>query len=58
MCGKTAAAAYMEHANVLGQSDEAVNEEYHQIMAFLGTEPTDSNSTIYPIDINYILVMV
>lgn len=35
--GLKGAAAYMEHAHVLGQHDEAIYAEYHQIMARLGT---------------------
>lgn len=39
--GLKGAAAYMEHAHVLGQTDKDVFTEYHQIMAWLGTDPTD-----------------
>ncbi|ULN66142.1 hydroxylamine reductase [Vibrio gigantis] len=39
--GLKGAAAYMEHARVLGQTDNAIFAEYHEIMAFLGTDPTD-----------------
>ncbi|MGN2670076.1 hydroxylamine reductase [Aliivibrio fischeri] len=39
--GLKGAAAYMEHARVLGQTDKDVFTEYHQIMAWLGTDPTD-----------------
>lgn len=39
--GLKGAAAYMEHALVLGQQDESVYAEYHQIMALLGTQPAD-----------------
>lgn len=39
--GLKGAAAYMEHARVLGQTDDAVFAEYHEIMAWLGTDPTD-----------------
>ncbi|MCE4935365.1 hydroxylamine reductase [Aliivibrio fischeri] len=39
--GLKGAAAYMEHARVLGQTDKDVFAEYHQIMAWLGTDPTD-----------------
>lgn len=39
--GLKGAAAYMEHARVLGQQDDEIGAEYHQIMAFLGTEPTE-----------------
>ncbi|NCB57688.1 MAG: hydroxylamine reductase [Gammaproteobacteria bacterium] len=44
--GLKGAAAYMEHARVLGQQDDAVGAEYHQIMAFLGTEPTEMQPLI------------
>ncbi|EMC0408017.1 hydroxylamine reductase [Vibrio fluvialis] len=39
--GLKGAAAYLEHARVLSQTDDAVYAEYHQIMAWLGTDPTD-----------------
>ncbi|MGB1319476.1 MAG: hydroxylamine reductase [Vibrio gallaecicus] len=39
--GLKGAAAYMEHALVLGQTDEAIQGEYHEIMAFLGKDPSD-----------------
>jgi hydroxylamine reductase len=39
--GLKGAAAYLEHARVLSQTDEAVYGEYHQIMAWLGTDPED-----------------
>ncbi|MGR5092183.1 hydroxylamine reductase [Vibrio maritimus] len=39
--GLKGAAAYLEHARVLSQTDEAVYGEYHQIMAWLGTDPVD-----------------
>ncbi|MBW3695954.1 hydroxylamine reductase [Vibrio sp. T187] len=39
--GLKGAAAYMEHARVLGQTNEEIQGEYHEIMAFLGTDPTD-----------------
>ncbi|WP_333912660.1 hydroxylamine reductase [Vibrio coralliirubri] len=39
--GLKGAAAYMEHARVLGQTDNATFAEYHEIMAFLGTDPSD-----------------
>lgn len=44
--GLKGAAAYMEHARVLGQQDNAVGAEYHQIMTFLGTEPTEMQPLI------------
>lgn len=39
--GLKGAAAYMEHARVLGQTDVEVATKYHDFMAFLGTDPTD-----------------
>lgn len=39
--GLKGAAAYMEHAHVLGQSDENIYADYHAYMAWLGTQPTD-----------------
>ena len=39
--GLKGAAAYMEHARVLGQQDAAVAAEFHRIMAWLGTDPSD-----------------
>ncbi|MEH0834945.1 hydroxylamine reductase [Pectobacterium cacticida] len=39
--GLKGAAAYMEHAHVLGQYDETIYAEYHAFMAWLGTYPTD-----------------
>lgn len=39
--GLKGAAAYMEHARVLGQQDEEVAGEFHRIMAWLGTDPAD-----------------
>jgi hydroxylamine reductase len=39
--GLKGAAAYLEHARVLSQTDETVYGEYHQIMAWLGSDPTD-----------------
>ncbi len=41
--GLKGAAAYLEHARVLGQRDSEVYAEYHQIMAWLGSEPQDLN---------------
>ncbi|TKI05968.1 hydroxylamine reductase [Martelella alba] len=37
--GLKGAAAYMEHAHVLGQYDEEIYRQYHDIMAWLGTRP-------------------
>ena len=39
--GLKGAAAYMEHAHVLGESDTAIYAEYHRLMAWLGTQPAD-----------------
>ena len=39
--GLKGAAAYLEHARVLEQTDEEVDAEYHQIMSCLGTDPSD-----------------
>ena len=44
--GIKGAAAYMEHAHVLGQADETVHTQYHQIMSWLGTNPTDLNELL------------
>lgn len=38
--GLKGAAAYMEHAHVHGRFDNAIYAEYHQIMAWLGTQPS------------------
>lgn len=39
--GLKGAAAYLEHARVLSQTNEEVYGEYHQIMGWLGTDPED-----------------
>ncbi|MGL4733890.1 MAG: hydroxylamine reductase, partial [Enterovibrio sp.] len=39
--GLKGAAAYMEHAHVLGQQDDAVCAEFHRIMSWLSCDPTD-----------------
>jgi len=39
--GLKGAAAYMEHARVLGQTDVEVASKYHDIMSFLALDPTD-----------------
>ncbi|CAH0533820.1 Hydroxylamine reductase [Vibrio stylophorae] len=44
--GLKGAAAYMEHARVLGQTNREIYNEYHQIMAWLGSEPTDLNALL------------
>lgn len=37
--GLKGAAAYMEHARVLGQTNNDIYAEYHEIMAWLGSDP-------------------
>uniref|UniRef100_UPI0005782192 hydroxylamine reductase n=1 Tax=Yersinia pestis TaxID=632 RepID=UPI0005782192 len=44
--GLKGAAAYMEHAHVLGQSDEQIYAEYHAYMAWLGTQPRDVDTLL------------
>lgn len=39
--GLKGAAAYMEHAHVLGQADVAIYAEYHRLMAWSGTQPAN-----------------
>lgn len=39
--GLKGAAAYMEHARVLAQTNNDIYAEYHEIMAWLGTDPED-----------------
>ncbi|POG23964.1 hydroxylamine reductase [Aeromonas bestiarum] len=39
--GLKGAAAYMEHARVLGQQDSAVATEFHRIMSWLSTDPSE-----------------
>ncbi|MGY3904209.1 hydroxylamine reductase [Aeromonas lusitana] len=39
--GLKGAAAYMEHARVLSQQDAEVAAEFHRIMSWLGTDPSD-----------------
>ena len=39
--GLKGAAAYMEHAHVHGRYDNEIYQQYHQIMAWLGTRPND-----------------
>lgn len=39
--GLKGAAAYMEHARVLDQQDSEVAAEFHRIMSWLGTDPSD-----------------
>ena len=42
--GLKGAAAYMEHARVLGQTDADVAGRFHELMAFLGSQPTDAGA--------------
>lgn len=44
--GLKGAAAYMEHAFVLGQTDQAVYDQYHQFMSWLGTNPMDLDTLL------------
>ncbi|CFR10698.1 MULTISPECIES: hydroxylamine reductase [Yersinia] len=44
--GLKGAAAYMEHAHVLGQYDEHIYAEYHAYMAWLGTQPRDVDTLL------------
>ena len=44
--GLKGAAAYMEHAAVLGQFDDDICTEYHRIMNKLGDNPTDLNELL------------
>ncbi|MCL2895427.1 hydroxylamine reductase [Brenneria tiliae] len=44
--GLKGAAAYMEHAHVLDQYDEAIYAQYHTLMAWLGTQPTDVDTLL------------
>ena len=42
--GLKGAAAYMEHARVLGQTDAQVAGRFHEIMAYLGSQPADAGA--------------
>ncbi|KEY57755.1 hydroxylamine reductase [Serratia sp. DD3] len=44
--GLKGAAAYMEHAHVLGQSDSQIYADYHAYMAWLGALPTDVDTLL------------
>ena len=44
--GLKGAAAYMEHAHVLGQFDEQLYAGYHAFMAWLGTRPRDVDTLL------------
>lgn len=39
--GLKGAAAYMEHARVLGEQDDVIGAEFHRIMAWLATDPAE-----------------
>jgi len=41
--GLKGAAAYLEHARVLGQRNVDVAAQFHRFMAYLGTDPTDGD---------------
>ncbi|MEE4409411.1 MULTISPECIES: hydroxylamine reductase [unclassified Serratia (in: enterobacteria)] len=44
--GLKGAAAYMEHAHVLGQFDDQIYADYHAFMAWLGTQPRDVDTLL------------
>lgn len=44
--GLKGAAAYMEHAHVLGEYDNDIYAQYHKIMAWLGTWPADMGALL------------
>lgn len=44
--GLKGVAAYMEHARVLGQTDEQIYGQYHHLMAWLGSDPTDADALL------------
>ncbi|MEY8710862.1 hydroxylamine reductase [Mangrovibacter phragmitis] len=44
--GLKGAAAYMEHAHVLGQQNDDIYARYHKIMAWLGTWPGDMSALL------------
>lgn len=44
--GLKGAAAYMEHAHVLDRYDNNIYAQYHKIMAWLGTWPSDMNALL------------
>ncbi|AUH01163.1 hydroxylamine reductase [Pectobacteriaceae bacterium CE70] len=44
--GLKGAAAYMEHAHVLGQYDDEIYAHYHALMAWLGTRPADMDTLL------------
>ncbi|MEI2265162.1 hydroxylamine reductase [Erwinia sp. CGal63] len=44
--GLKGAAAYLEHAHVHGYFDEYIYKQFHQIMAWLGTEPDEASELL------------
>jgi hydroxylamine reductase len=44
--GLKGAAAYLEHAHVLGQYDDEVYRQYHEIMSWLGTRPAQMDDLL------------
>ncbi|AOV96540.1 hydroxylamine reductase [Edwardsiella hoshinae] len=44
--GLKGAAAYLEHAHVLGQHSETIYADYHHYMAWLGTQPRDMETLL------------
>ncbi len=44
--GLKGAAAYMEHARILGETDDSVAAEFHRIMAWLGSDPDDLSALL------------
>ncbi|KUI97511.1 hydroxylamine reductase [Vibrio sp. MEBiC08052] len=44
--GLKGAAAYLEHARVLGQTDAEMFAQYHKIMSWLGSDPEDAKSLL------------
>ncbi|XBS69037.1 hydroxylamine reductase [Acerihabitans sp. KWT182] len=44
--GLKGAAAYLEHALVLGQHDDEIYRQYHEIMAWLGTRPAEMSELL------------
>ncbi|WP_038184331.1 hydroxylamine reductase [Vibrio rhizosphaerae] len=44
--GLKGAAAYLEHARVLGQTDAEMYGQYHKIMAWLGSDPEEAKALL------------
>ncbi|WGL98947.1 hydroxylamine reductase [Arsenophonus sp. aPb] len=44
--GLKGAAAYMEHTSVLGQYNNDIYHQYHKIMAWLGSQPSDMDALL------------